>query len=382
MTLLHAREGVFVDQRRPCDCMRGAVATYLGLPYEQTPDISGRDHALTFWSDWAEWLASIGAVMATFACAPGHLQRWIAIVGQPQGTGLHAVVMSRTELLHDPAPAASRMAAVGRDDVLCAMVIGPLANTSLGERRLRGDAPRARRRDASHMGAAAAHGRAVERRAAAPARPARGRPTRCATASRRSCTTGRRRRSPRPDPRATSADAPRPAATKYGPAHGLPRHSRAVGGEARALEAVGSGRAAAALRRRLRVGPRRRARRRALPRDRGRARPAAGRAAEAHPHSARGQRPRALDGRSRAAAPAPPRAAGHDEHRGAAPDVGRHLLARGGAVGAHVEPRARRRPARGQAVRPRAVLRAARPRPRSRRAAGRTSRCARSPRSR
>ncbi len=130
MTLLHARAGVFVDQRRPCDCMRGAVATYLGLPYEHTPDISGRHDALTFWSDWAEWLASIGAVMATFACAPGHLLRWIAIVGHRQGTGLHAVVMSRTELLHDPAPPASRMARVGRDDVLCAMVIGPLANTS------------------------------------------------------------------------------------------------------------------------------------------------------------------------------------------------------------------------------------------------------------
>ena len=75
VTLIYARERGYVNQRTPCDCMRGAVATYLGLPYEQTPDISGRRHAHTFWSDWAEWLATRGLVMATFACAPGHLAR-------------------------------------------------------------------------------------------------------------------------------------------------------------------------------------------------------------------------------------------------------------------------------------------------------------------
>ena len=77
-----------------------------------------------------------------------------------------------------------------------------------------------------------------------------------------------------------------------------------------------------------------------------------------------GQRPRALARGARAAPPAPPRARGHDEHGGASPDVGRHLLARGGAVGAHVEHRARRRPAARRALRPRAVLRAPRARPR------------------
>lgn len=130
VTLLHARAGVFVDQRTPCDCMRGAVATYLGLPYEQTPDISGRRDAGTFWSDWAEWLATLGLVMATFACAPGHLPRWIAIVGRTHPGPLHAVVMAGTHLLHDPAPPADRMAAVARGDVLCALAMGPLGDTS------------------------------------------------------------------------------------------------------------------------------------------------------------------------------------------------------------------------------------------------------------
>jgi hypothetical protein len=130
VTDLDAREGVYVNQRTPCDCMRGAVATYLAIPYELTPDISGRRDAETFWSDWAEWLATLGLVMATYACAPGHLQRWIAIVGRTHPGPLHAVVMTGTYLLHDPAPPADRMSAVARGEVLCAMVMGPLGQTS------------------------------------------------------------------------------------------------------------------------------------------------------------------------------------------------------------------------------------------------------------
>jgi hypothetical protein len=128
VTLHVAREGVYVEQRRPCDCMRGAVATYLGLAYELTPDISGRRDAHTFWSDWAEWLATLGLVMATYACAPGHLSRWIAIVGRTHPGPLHAVVMTGTHLLHDPAPPTVRVSAVARHEVLCAMVIGPLGD--------------------------------------------------------------------------------------------------------------------------------------------------------------------------------------------------------------------------------------------------------------
>ena len=63
--------------------------------------------------------------MATFAYAPGHLQRWIAIVGRTRPGPLHAVVMSRARLLHDPAPPAERLTSVERHEVFCAMVIGP-----------------------------------------------------------------------------------------------------------------------------------------------------------------------------------------------------------------------------------------------------------------
>lgn len=126
MTGLFARDGFVVDQRKPCDCMRGAIATYLGIPYELTPEISGKRHAHTFWADWAQWLASNGLVMATFACAPAHLSRWIAIVRHERPGPLHAVVMSAAELFHDPAPPPERLTVVERDDVVCAMVIGPL----------------------------------------------------------------------------------------------------------------------------------------------------------------------------------------------------------------------------------------------------------------
>ncbi|HEY1538032.1 MAG TPA: hypothetical protein VGF63_01435 [Solirubrobacteraceae bacterium] len=134
MSGLFAREGFVVDQRTPCDCMRGAIATYLGVAYELTPDISGRHDADTFWSDWAEWLATCGLMMATFACAPGHLDRWIAIVGRTAQGPTHAVVMANTELLHDPAPPADRMVAVAREDILTAMVIGPLGDPTWTQR--------------------------------------------------------------------------------------------------------------------------------------------------------------------------------------------------------------------------------------------------------
>jgi len=134
VSALFAREGFYVHQRRPCDCMRGAIATYLGLPYELTPDISGLDDATTFWSDWTEWLAGCGLALTAFACAPGHLQRWIAIVGGTPPGPMHAVVMRGTELLHDPAPEPNRLRSVAREDVLCAMVIGGRDDTAWPQR--------------------------------------------------------------------------------------------------------------------------------------------------------------------------------------------------------------------------------------------------------
>ena len=103
--------------------MRGAVATLLGLPYELTPEISGRRDHETF-SDCTGWLDRVRLEMATFACAPGHLERWIALVGRTRPGPLRAVVMSGTRLLHDPAPPAERLATVQRHEVFGALVIG------------------------------------------------------------------------------------------------------------------------------------------------------------------------------------------------------------------------------------------------------------------
>lgn len=121
-------------QRGPCDCMRAVIATYLELRYEQTPDISGLADAATFWSDWSDWLRRRGLTLATYDFAPGHLRRWIAIVGLQSGGPLHAVLMSGTELRHDPKLGPDRMTSVRPADIMCAIVIGPLADHAWSDR--------------------------------------------------------------------------------------------------------------------------------------------------------------------------------------------------------------------------------------------------------
>ena len=122
-----------VHQRGPCDCMRAVVASYLALPYEATPRISGLADAATFWSDWSRWLRRRGYTIATYDFAPGHLKRWIAVVGRGYGAPLHAVLMSGTELLHDPMLGPDRLLRVERSEVMCAIVIGPIGATEWSE---------------------------------------------------------------------------------------------------------------------------------------------------------------------------------------------------------------------------------------------------------
>jgi hypothetical protein len=109
--------------------MRAVVASYLRVPYESTPAISGRADSATFWSGWSRWLRRRGYTMATFDFAPGHLQRWIAIVGRGYGAPLHAVLMSGTQLFHDPLLGPGRLQRVDRLDVMCAIVIGPIGTS-------------------------------------------------------------------------------------------------------------------------------------------------------------------------------------------------------------------------------------------------------------
>jgi hypothetical protein len=125
-----ARTRELVHQRGPCDCMRAVVASYLRIPYDATPQISGLADAATFWSDWSRWLRGRGCTMATYDFAPGHLDRWIAVVGRGYGAPLHAVLMSGTRLFHDPMLGPDRLTHVERGDVMCAIVIGPIAETA------------------------------------------------------------------------------------------------------------------------------------------------------------------------------------------------------------------------------------------------------------
>ncbi|MGH2941191.1 MAG: hypothetical protein ACRDLN_00230 [Solirubrobacteraceae bacterium] len=109
--------------------MRAVVATYLGVPYEATPQISGLADAATFWADWSRWLRRRGSTIATYDFAPGHLARWIAIVGRGYNAPLHAVLMSGTELFHDPMLGRHKLTRIDRGDVMCAIVLGPLGET-------------------------------------------------------------------------------------------------------------------------------------------------------------------------------------------------------------------------------------------------------------
>jgi hypothetical protein len=114
--------------------MRAVVASYLSVPYEATPEISGLANSATFWSDWSRWLRGRGSTFATYDFAPGHLSRWIAVVGRGYNQPLHAVLMSGTQLFHDPMVGPDRLTRVERGDVMCALVIGPLAETEWSDR--------------------------------------------------------------------------------------------------------------------------------------------------------------------------------------------------------------------------------------------------------
>ncbi|MFP5364564.1 MAG: hypothetical protein ACLGI5_17745 [Thermoleophilia bacterium] len=128
-TAVAAARAELVHQRGPSDCKRAVVASYLGVSYESTPVISGLEDSATFWSDWSRWLRRRGYTIATYDFAPGHLNRWIAVVGRGYGAPLHAVLMSGTELFHDPMLGPDRLTRVDRGDVMCAIVLGPLAAT-------------------------------------------------------------------------------------------------------------------------------------------------------------------------------------------------------------------------------------------------------------
>jgi hypothetical protein len=125
-----ARGDGLIFQRGDRDCMRAAVATYLRLPYSAMPAIDRQHDPLTFWTRWMDWAATRGLVMSVSAWAPGHLERWIAVVGR-DGPMMHCVVMAGTELYHDPALPENRVQRIERDDVMGAVVIG---EPGLGER--------------------------------------------------------------------------------------------------------------------------------------------------------------------------------------------------------------------------------------------------------
>lgn len=120
-----------VEQRGERDCVRAAMATYLGVPYESTPSVDPLADRVTFWPTWNAWLADSGRELCLYGWAPGFLDRWVALVGRDLPMG-HVVVMAGTEVWHDPHPP-DRRVTVRRPDFRAALVVGELGATDWRE---------------------------------------------------------------------------------------------------------------------------------------------------------------------------------------------------------------------------------------------------------
>ncbi len=116
--------GYFVRGLRTDDCWAAALATCLQVPIDEVPDPrlderlrAGEDPAEVDRSAWLaldRWLADRGYRMTVHCKPPTSRKRWIGIVQLPGWFQSHCLVMSRDEVLFDPAAAVLR-----RDRVAC-----------------------------------------------------------------------------------------------------------------------------------------------------------------------------------------------------------------------------------------------------------------------
>ncbi len=122
-----AEDGLrLVYQREGGDCLRAAVATVLGIDYDDTPPADGYDPGAAR-EMWREWMAARGLAMRqNFVHAPAFLDEpWIACVpvtvpGKP--TVPHAVVMRRGRVVHHGwGPNGPTLA---RCEVLASVIVG------------------------------------------------------------------------------------------------------------------------------------------------------------------------------------------------------------------------------------------------------------------
>ena len=103
------------------DCLRGAIATVLGIDYEDTPPADGFlvGEARELWREWAD--ARELVMRQNLTHAPAWLDLWIAVV--VGGEHLHSMVMRGGRLLHNPLPGSPQQT-VSRRDVLASVIVG------------------------------------------------------------------------------------------------------------------------------------------------------------------------------------------------------------------------------------------------------------------
>lgn len=97
-----------IDQRTKTDCLRCCIATVLGLPYEDVPDLVP-EHGGDWPAALAQWACAHGLEALWFRCfGEGEMlqplqtsARWIATGPTDRGTN-HAVVYRGDAMEYDP----------------------------------------------------------------------------------------------------------------------------------------------------------------------------------------------------------------------------------------------------------------------------------------
>lgn len=105
--------GYWVEKNRADDCLRAALATCLQVAPEDVPDPRLDDRRDQGWSvervefyareELAEWLDGRGLRKVVHRRPPTWRRRWIGVICRSGVFSDHCLVMSRGELLHDPA---------------------------------------------------------------------------------------------------------------------------------------------------------------------------------------------------------------------------------------------------------------------------------------
>lgn len=113
MRLADGTLGYYVRWPRKDDCFAAAIATCLQVPIEEVPDprlderVAAGEPVVeiddSVWDDLYAWLDIRGLRMILHHKVPAARRRWIGVIPIPGAFMSHCLVMTRREVLFDPA---------------------------------------------------------------------------------------------------------------------------------------------------------------------------------------------------------------------------------------------------------------------------------------